>query len=138
MNEARQHKDETAKVASMVRENVIAQLANIQPHPSVRFALAEGRVTLHGWIYDIASGLIEAFDGSRGAFVSLADNPEVQAIKYQARRVATMKFLGRKLSHALIQPIHAGADHSSIGNAKPAFTRSITTMVLNPLISWFS
>jgi carbonic anhydrase len=88
VNEARQHKDETAKVASMVRENVIAQLANIQTHPSVRLALEEGRVTLHGWIYDIASGLIEAFDGTRGAFVSLADNPEVQAIKYQARRVA--------------------------------------------------
>ncbi|WP_018901719.1 carbonic anhydrase [Rhizobium sp. 2MFCol3.1] len=88
VNEARQHKDEPAKVASMVRENVIAQLANIQTHPSVRLALEEGRITLHGWIYDIASGLIEAFDGSRSAFVSLADNPDVQAIRYQARRVA--------------------------------------------------
>ncbi len=88
VNEARQHHDQPAKVASMVRENVIAQLANIQTHPSVRLALEEGRITLHGWIYDIASGLIEAFDGSRGAFVSLADNPEVQAIKYQARRAA--------------------------------------------------
>lgn len=88
VNEARQHKDEPAKVASMVRENVIAQLANIQTHPSVRLALEEGRIALHGWIYDIASGLIEAFDGSRGAFVSLADNPSVQAVKYQARRVA--------------------------------------------------
>lgn len=88
VNEARQHQDQPAKVASMVRENVIAQLANIQTHPSVRLALEEGRVALHGWIYDIASGLIEAFDGSRGAFVSLADNLDVQAIKYQARRVA--------------------------------------------------
>jgi carbonic anhydrase len=88
VNEARQHQDQPAKVASMVRENVIAQLANIQTHPSVRLALEEGRVALHGWIYDIASGLIEAFDGSRGAFASLADNPDVQAIKYQARRVA--------------------------------------------------
>ncbi|MDL2409872.1 carbonic anhydrase [Rhizobium calliandrae] len=88
VNEARQHKDESAKVASMVRENVIAQLANIQTHPSVRLALEEGRITLHGWIYDIASGLIEAFDGSRGAFVSLAGNRDVQAVKYQARRVA--------------------------------------------------
>ena len=88
VNEARQHQDQPSKVASMVRENVIAQLANIQTHPSVRLALEEGRVTLHGWIYDIASGLIEAFDGGTGAFVSLADNPDVQAIKYLARRVA--------------------------------------------------
>lgn len=88
VNEARQHKDEAAKVSSMVRENVVAQLANIQTHPSVRLALEEGRIALHGWIYDIESGLIEAFDGSRGTFVSLADNPEVQAIKYRARRAA--------------------------------------------------
>ncbi len=53
VNEARQHKDQPTKVAAMVRENVIAQLANIQTHPSVRLALEEGRVTLHGWIYDI-------------------------------------------------------------------------------------
>nr|VXZ93240.1 Carbonic anhydrase 1 [Klebsiella pneumoniae] len=60
VNEARQHSDQSAKVAAMVRENVIAQLANIQTHPSVRLALEEGRVTLHGWIYDIESGRIDA------------------------------------------------------------------------------
>ena len=77
-----------AKVEAMVRENVIAQLANIQTHPSVRLALEEGRVTLHGWIYDIESGLIEAFDGSTGTFVSLAHNPEVHAVSHQPKRVA--------------------------------------------------
>lgn len=88
VNEARQHADQPTKVAAMVRENVIAQLANIQTHPSVRLALQEGRVTLHGWIYDIESGRIDAFDGSTGAFVPLADNPEVHAIPQQARHVA--------------------------------------------------
>jgi len=88
VNEARQHADQPARVAAMVRENVIAQLANIQTHPSVRLALEEGRVTLHGWIYDIESGRIDAFDGSTGAFVSLADNPEVSAVSTQARHVA--------------------------------------------------
>lgn len=88
VNEARQHPDPSAKVAAMVRENVIAQLANIQTHPSVRLALEEGRVTLHGWIYDIESGRIEAFDGKTGTFVSLAENPEVNAVSSQARHVA--------------------------------------------------
>jgi len=88
VNEARQHADQPAKVAAMVRENVIAQLANIQTHPSVRLALEEGRVTLHGWIYDIESGRIEAFDGKTGTFVSLAENPEVNAVSSQARHVA--------------------------------------------------
>jgi len=88
VNEARQHLDKPSKVASMVRENVIAQLANIQTHPSVRLALEEGRVTLHGWIYDIETGRIDAFDGSTGTFVSLAENPEVHAVSQQARHVA--------------------------------------------------
>jgi len=43
----------------MVRENVIAQLANLKSHPSVRLALEQGRLALHGWVYDIESGSIE-------------------------------------------------------------------------------
>lgn len=88
VNESRLHADQSAKVAAMVRENVIAQLANIQTHPSVRLALEEGRVTLHGWIYDIESGRIDAFDGTRGSFLSLADNPEVSAVSPHVRHVA--------------------------------------------------
>jgi carbonic anhydrase len=80
VNEARQHSSPQAKVASMVRENVIAQLANIQTHPSVRLALKEQRVALHGWVYDIESGCIEAFDGHTGKFVALAANPTIRAV----------------------------------------------------------
>ncbi|MCS4249623.1 carbonic anhydrase [Pseudomonas sp. BIGb0164] len=82
VNEARKHQDPQAKVASMVRENVIAQLANLQTHPSVRLALEEKRVALHGWVYDIESGCIQAFDGSTGTFVSLAENPDVRAVSH--------------------------------------------------------
>ncbi len=82
VNEARQHVDQHAKVAAMVRENVIAQLANIQTHPSVRLALEEKRVTLHGWVYDIESGCIQAFDGRTGQFVALSDNPTARAVSY--------------------------------------------------------
>ncbi|MBI6911825.1 carbonic anhydrase [Pseudomonas palleroniana] len=82
VNEARQHVDVPAKVAAMVRENVIAQLANIQTHPSVRLALEERRVTLHGWVYDIESGGIQAFDNRTGKFVALADNPSVRAVSH--------------------------------------------------------
>ncbi|QXI26001.1 carbonic anhydrase [Pseudomonas vanderleydeniana] len=82
VNEARQHADQPAKVDAMVRENVIAQLANIQTHPSVRLALQEGRVTLHGWVYDIESGRIDAFDGSSGRFVSLVDHPDARAVSH--------------------------------------------------------
>jgi carbonic anhydrase len=86
VNESRQHADRPAKAAAMVRENVIAQLANIQTHPSVRLALEEGRVTLHGWVYDIGSGRIDAFNGRK--FASLAENPDVHAVSQRTRRVA--------------------------------------------------
>ena len=72
----------------MGRENVIAQLANIQTRPSVRLALEEGRVTLHGWSYDIEGGRIDAFDSRSGTFMPLADNPDIQAVSPQTRRVA--------------------------------------------------
>ncbi|PCE32603.1 carbonic anhydrase [Burkholderia ubonensis] len=88
VNEARSHESEHHKVDAMVRENVVAQLANIQTHPSVRLALEEGRVALHGWIYDIESGRIDAFDGATGKFVSLADNPEVRATHHQLQAAA--------------------------------------------------
>lgn len=80
VNEARPHSDLPSKAAAMVRENVIAQLANLQTHPSVRLALEEGRIALHGWVYDIESGSIAAFDGATRQFVPLAANPRVCAI----------------------------------------------------------
>lgn len=64
---------------ALVRENVVAQLANVRTHPSVALALAQQRLNLHGWVYDIETGAIEALDGARKAFVSLADNPTVVA-----------------------------------------------------------
>ena len=80
VNEAREHESLRARIDSMVRENVTAQLDNIKTHPSVRLALEQGRLALHGWVYDIESGSIEAFDGATNRFVSLADNPQVCAI----------------------------------------------------------
>ncbi|MFF7441242.1 carbonic anhydrase [Streptomyces sp. NPDC008122] len=49
----------TVDVASLVRENVAAQLANLATHPSVARALAAGEVRLHGWVFDIADGTVE-------------------------------------------------------------------------------
>jgi carbonic anhydrase len=79
MNEARQHKSDRARVDSMVRENVTAQLANIRTHPSVALAAEQGRLGLHGWVYDIKTGSIDALDGITNRFVSLAENPLVSA-----------------------------------------------------------
>jgi carbonic anhydrase len=80
VNDAHVHDDERGCIDSLVHENVIAQLANLKTHPSVRLALAQGRLALHGWVYDIETGSIDALDGASGNFVSLADNPDVSAV----------------------------------------------------------
>ncbi|MNT45502.1 Carbonic anhydrase 1 [compost metagenome] len=79
VNQAHPHNSESERVSSMVRENVIAQLTNIKTHPSVALALEQGRLKLHGWVYDIASGCIEALDGETRRFIPLATNPNVTA-----------------------------------------------------------
>ncbi|RWA56451.1 carbonic anhydrase [Cupriavidus sp. UYMSc13B] len=79
VNEAREHASAQARVNSMVRENVIAQLANIKTHPSVALALEQGRLNLHGWVYDIETGAIDALDGATNTFVSIAAHPDASA-----------------------------------------------------------
>ncbi|QKJ88305.1 Carbonic anhydrase [Paramixta manurensis] len=79
VNESREHRSDRQRIDAMVHENVIAQLANLKTHPSVALALAQGRVRLHGWVYDIESGEISALDGQTQQFVSLAENPDVSA-----------------------------------------------------------
>ncbi len=79
VNSAHDHGSDAEKLEGMVRENVVVQLANLRTHPSVALALSQGRLTLHGWVYDIASGQIDALDGTTGRFVSLTDSPDVSA-----------------------------------------------------------
>jgi carbonic anhydrase len=65
------HLDENQKLEAITRENVRAQLLNLQTHPSVAAALAAGAVQLHGWLYSIRSGVIETFDQRMNRFRSL-------------------------------------------------------------------
>jgi len=80
INASHQYDTDEERVCALVRENVIAQFANLRTHPSVALALNQGKVRIHGWVYDIESGQIEALDGSSGKFVPLLDHPDVAAL----------------------------------------------------------
>ncbi|MEV4437751.1 carbonic anhydrase [Streptomyces sp. NPDC049577] len=69
---ARARTADATATAALVRQNVLAQLANLATHPSVARALAERTVTLHGWVFDIATGRIEDIhpDGSTAALAA--------------------------------------------------------------------
>lgn len=60
-----------AAVSALVRHNVVAQPANLATHPAVARALSRGALTLHGWVYDIGTGRVEALDAD-GEFTTLA------------------------------------------------------------------
>jgi len=63
---------ESAELAALIRGNVVAQLKNLRSLLPVRSALEEGRLTVHGWYYDILTGRIEEYDEGQKKFVGLA------------------------------------------------------------------
>jgi len=76
---AREYPTQQERADDLVRENVIAQLANIRTHPAVALALAQHKLNLHGWVYDIENGQVQALDGQTATFVPLDSNPQVCA-----------------------------------------------------------
>ncbi|MGW4310272.1 carbonic anhydrase [Streptomyces californicus] len=54
-------------VSALVRQNVLAQLANLATHPSVANALARGKTTLHGWVFDIPTGRVQDLTAPQAA-----------------------------------------------------------------------
>jgi carbonic anhydrase len=81
VNAARRYRSDAATLDGMIRQNVVAQIANLRTHPSVALALAQHRVTLHGWAYDIATGQIDALDSATGRFVRLGEHSGVNACR---------------------------------------------------------
>lgn len=78
------------RLQAVTEINVIAQLQNLKSHPAVDEALKTGKVGVHGWMYDIASGNIRRFDSELGAFCALlADGQSTTPVEsQQERRIA--------------------------------------------------
>jgi carbonic anhydrase len=57
---------------SLSEKNVVTQLRNLATHPSVAARLADGSLTLHGWVYHIGSGTVTVYEEQNGAFLEPA------------------------------------------------------------------
>jgi len=55
----------------LTQENVIAQLYHLRTHPAVAAKIASGTLFIHGWVYDIKTCSIDAFDADQGIFLPL-------------------------------------------------------------------
>ncbi len=60
-------------ILEMTEENVLLQLKHLETHPSVAAKMAVGSLSLHGWIYDIATGGVDSYDTKQQSFIPLAD-----------------------------------------------------------------
>jgi len=71
VDEVERNAGELTRHTALTHANVLVQLDNLKTHDYIRRAVAEGRLRLHGWYYDILSGIIEHYDESAGKFLPL-------------------------------------------------------------------
>jgi carbonic anhydrase len=76
---------ETDSMHRLTEENVIAQLQHLRTHPSVASRLANGQLFIHGWIYNIETSDISAYDAEQAAFRPLNDVHNIPSATPKAR-----------------------------------------------------
>lgn len=74
--------DDNEKMKLLLEQNVILQLQHLKTHPAVAVRLAKGDLRLHGWVYDIKSGDINAWDEASNEFRPVADQYAVEVAKH--------------------------------------------------------
>jgi carbonic anhydrase len=62
-----------ALLDAAIEENVLMQIENLQTHPAVAVALAEDKLKLHAWVYEIETGEVFAFDDDAQQFLPLGE-----------------------------------------------------------------
>jgi carbonic anhydrase len=79
-----------------IKENVLVQLDNLRTYPKVAALLARGGLTLHGWIYEIESGRILAYDPEGSHFVPITSQSSLPTMS--SRMMSTPRFSKPRLS----------------------------------------
>ena len=73
MREKYGHLSDNALLTATVQENVLVQLENLRTHPAVAAGLAKGELNLHGWVYEIETGEVFAYDVASGQFQPIVE-----------------------------------------------------------------
>lgn len=80
VNQCYQDLSEEDRLNTAIRENVLVQLDNLRTYPVVAAKLAKGELTLHGWLYEIESGKVLAFDHAASRFVPITGAKDPEAV----------------------------------------------------------
>ncbi len=60
---------------TLTEQNVLFQMQHLRTHPSVAGAIAQGELTLSGWVYEIGTGEVRIASGHEHSFVPVETNP---------------------------------------------------------------
>lgn len=60
--------DDAERLQKLIEYNVLAQLQHIRTHPQVASGIISGKVTLHGWVYDIEKGQFKTYNEATKSF----------------------------------------------------------------------
>jgi carbonic anhydrase len=74
--------DDQTRMKLLLEQNVILQLQHLKTHPSVAARLAKGDLKLHGWVYDIKTGDVNAYNATTNRFEPVDE--------YYAKEVAAL------------------------------------------------
>ena len=73
VNEMGAEKSEEERMQLLLEQNVMLQLQHLRTHPKVAARLAKGDLQLHGWVYDIKTGDVLAYDEVQNKFIPVSD-----------------------------------------------------------------
>ena len=77
--------NESESMHILTEENVIAQLQHLRTHPSVASRMANGQLFIHGWVYNIETSEIKAYDADQGCFLPLNGSLPIPVATPKAR-----------------------------------------------------
>ena len=55
-------------IRTLIEQNVLLQMNHLRTHPSVAGRLAQGKLSISGWVYDIAEGHVAVYNEAEGKF----------------------------------------------------------------------
>lgn len=62
----------------LTEENVLLQIQHLRTHPSVAGAIARGRLTISGWVYDIGRGEVRISEDGGRSFVPVSAHADAR------------------------------------------------------------
>jgi carbonic anhydrase len=65
--------DEAARMRMLIEQNVLLQMVHLKTHPYVAARHAAGKLQIHGWVYDIRSGNVVAYDDKQEKFLPVEE-----------------------------------------------------------------